>query len=126
MAGDYQNEIDLAFFVTNFNYTKEDYYQLTPKEKAFIMKAWESKLVSDTTHLRNAVLNAVGNSMRGKGKKFTDLWQKKRAKLDKEVAYENLRIVEELEKESDKSWVDKIYQANGMRKPKKRRREVNE
>ncbi|NBI08247.1 hypothetical protein D3Z33_15410 [Senegalia massiliensis] len=123
LAKDYQKEIDFAFFVTNFNYTKEDYLDLTPKEKMFIMKAWETKLVSDSTHMRNAVLNAVNNAMRKKNKKFVDLWKKKQKKLDKELARNNLKIVQKLEKDNDKSWVEKIYKANGMKKPQ--RKEVN-
>lgn len=117
LAKDYQKEIDFAFFVTNFNYTKDDYLNLTPKEKVFIMKAWESKLVSDTTHIRNAVLNAVSNAMRKKNKKFNELWKKKQRKLDKEYAENNLKIIQDLEEKSDKSWVDKIYGVNGMTKP---------
>ena len=119
MAKDYQKEIDFAFFVVNFNYTKNDYLELTLKEKVFIMKAWESKLVSDSTHERNAVLNANANLNRKKGKKFIDLWNKKRAKLDTEVAVNNLRMIKHIEESSGKSWVDKVYAANGMRKPKK-------
>lgn len=86
----------------------------------FIMKAWETKLVSDSTHMRNAVLNAVNNAMRKKSKKFVDLWKKKQKKLDKELAHDNLKIVQKLEKENDKSWVEKIYKANGMKKPQRK------
>lgn len=117
LAKEYQSDIDFAFFVVNFNYSKDDYLALTPREKAFIMKAWEGKMVSDSTHTRNAFLNAYANANRKKGAKFNDLWNKKPKKLDKEVATENLRIVEDIEKESDKSWVDKIYAVNGMKKP---------
>ncbi len=124
LAKDYQKEIDFAFFVTNFQYTKADYEQLTPKEIAFIMKAWETKVVNDTTLMRNSVLNAVSNAMRGKGKKFTELWNKKRAVLNEEVAHKNLEIVESLEKDDDKTWVDLVYAANGMRVPS--RKGVNE
>lgn len=117
-AKDFRNEMDFAFFVVNFNYTKDDYYSLTPKEKAFIIKAWENKLVADSTLIRNASLNAQGNINRKKGKKFIDLWTKKQRKLDKDVALENLRIIEETNK--DDSWVDKIYQINGMKRPQKK------
>lgn len=117
LARGYQHEIDLAFFVTNFNYSKEDYYQLTPRERAFILKAWESKLVTDTTHLRNAVLNAISNAFKKKGSRFVDLWKKKSKPVDMEIVTENIRIVNKLEE--DKSWVDKIYQANGMKRPQR-------
>ena len=122
MARDYRKEIDFAFFVTNFNYSKADFEELTPKEVLFIMKAWETKLVSDTTHLRNATLNAIGNAMRKKNKKFTDLWNKKRKKLDMEYAKANLEGVIKLENEQGKSWVDKIYRVNGLKRPQRRRR----
>lgn len=116
LARNYQNEIDLAFFVTNFNYSKEEYHQLTPKERAFIMKAWENKLVSDTKHIRNAVLNAINNAFRKKSSRFIDLWKKERP-VDIEVAQAQIKLVEKLE--TNKKWVDKIYEANGMKRPKK-------
>ncbi len=117
-AKDFRKEMDFAFFVVNFNYSKDDYYALTPKEKAFIMKAWENKLVSDTTLIRNASLNAQGNINRKKGKKFIDLWIKNQKKLDKEVAHDNLRIIEA--SNTDDSWIDKIYEINGMKRPQKK------
>lgn len=110
--------MDFAFFVVNFNYSKAEYESLTPKEKSFIMKAWENKLVTDTTMIRNASLNAQGNIHRKKGKKFIDLWIKKQKKLDKEVAINNLKIIEESNK--DDSWIDKIYEINGMKRPQKK------
>ena len=117
-AKNFRKEMDFAFFVVNFNYSKSDYEDLTPKEKSFIMKAWENKLVTDTTLIRNASLNAQGNIHRKKGKKFIDLWTKKRKKLDKDVAENNLKIIEESNK--DDSWIDKIYKINGMRRPQKK------
>jgi len=120
LAKDYQKEIDFAFFVVNFNYTKEDYLALTPKEKAFIMKAWETKLVSETTHFRNATLNAVNNALRKKNKKFIELWKKKQKKLDKNFAEFSIDSVIKTEEKEGKSWVDKIYRANGMTTPKRK------
>lgn len=111
----YQSDMDLAFFVTNFGYSKSDYNELTPRERAFIMKAWENKLVADTTHLRNAVANAVSNVMRKKGTRFVELWKKAPKAADVEVAKAQIALVEKLESE-DKSWIDKIYAANGMKR----------
>ncbi len=118
-ARNYQNEIDLAFFVVNFGYSKSDYNALTPLEKAFILKAWEAKLVSDTTYQRNAVLNAVSNAFRKKGKRFIPLWKKKQKKINKEIAKDNLKLVESMEKENGKSWVDFVYKANGIKRVKR-------
>ena len=55
LAEPFQKEMDFAFFVANFGYSKSDYESLTRKEKAFIYKAWENKLVSDNTYLYHAV-----------------------------------------------------------------------
>ena len=122
LAKDYQYEIDFAFFVVNFNYSKDDYLALTPKEKLFIMKAWETKLVSDTTHFRNTILNAVNNALRKKNKKFIELWKKKQKKLNKDYAEFSLNSVIKTEEKEGKSWVDKIYHANGMTTPKRKER----
>ena len=43
--------------------------ELTPAEKRFLLKAYEEKVVSDSTLLAAAVANAVGNVLRKKGKK---------------------------------------------------------
>lgn len=118
-AKDYRNAIDFAFFAVNFGYSKADYNALTPLEKAFILKAWESKLVSDTTYQRNAVLNAISNAFRKKGKKFIPLWKKKQKRINKEVAKDNLKLVENLEKQNGKAWVDLVYKANGIKKKKR-------
>lgn len=116
MAKDYQKEIDFAFFAVNFGYSKTDYEVLTLKEKAFIYKAWEEKIVSDSTTLRNAVLNAVNNALRKKGKKFIHLWKKKQKRANKDIITNNLKIVRELEARDGKKWVDAVYKANGMKR----------
>lgn len=61
--------MDFAFFVANFGYSRTDYDALTRKEKMFIYKAWENKLVADSTHLYNAVFTAVYNATRQKRKR---------------------------------------------------------
>lgn len=120
IAEPYQKDMDFAFFVVNFGYSKEDYYQLTQREAAFIRKAWEEKLVSDNTLLRNAVINAVSNALRKKNSRFKELWKKNQQPVDKYKAEENLKIVHEIEEKEGKSWIDKIWKANGL----KRRKEV--
>lgn len=110
-----------AFFAVNLGYSKSDYYELTPREAAFIRKAWEEKLVSDNTLMRNAVLNAVSNALRKKNARFRELWKKLGRTVDKEKAVDNLNLVHEIEEKEGKGWIDKILQANGL----KRRKEVN-
>ena len=50
----------------------------------FIAKAYEDKVVNDSTIMRDAVANAVGNIFRKKGKGVVQLW-KHREKVDKEA-----------------------------------------
>lgn len=119
MVKPYQTDMDFAFFCVNFGYSLKDFEQLTPRQISFIYKAWEDKIVSDTTHMRNAVMNAIANAMRKKGKKFIDLWKKRRKKADMAVVYENLKLVREVEEKEGKSWVEKIFKENGLKLPKK-------
>jgi len=118
MAEQYQDDIDFAFFVVNFHYTKADYDALTMRQKAFIFKAWEDKLVSDTTHIRNAVFNAVYNVMRRKNKPFLKLWKKASKKADETIVKDNMNIIKQAER-NDGDWVLKIYKANGIKPPRK-------
>ena len=71
--------------------------------------------------MRNAVLNAVSNALRKKNARFREMWKKIQAPVDMELAKENIRIVAEIEEKEGKGWIDKILQANGL----KRRKEVN-
>lgn len=115
LAKDYQNEIDFAFFAVNLHYSKKDYEDLTPKEKVFILKAWENKVISDSLFMRNAVLNAITNAYRKKGKKFIPLFKKKSRKINIDIAKDNLRLINKLEAKNDKRWVDLIYKSNGLK-----------
>lgn len=116
LAKPYQTDIDFAFFVANFGYSKADYEALTPREKAFIFKAWEGKIVSDTTHIRNAFLNGYVNAKRKKNKRIIPLWKKKQKRADKEVVHNNLEIIKENIVKEGKSWLDTIHRANGMKR----------
>lgn len=94
----------------NFGYSRTDYDALTRKEKMFIYKAWENKLVADSTHLYNAVFTAVYNATRQKRKRALKLWRKNKVKkANAETVSENLEIVREVEANEGKSWIDKIY-----------------
>lgn len=108
--------MDFAFFAVNFHYSKDDYNALTPAEKAFIFKAWEDKTVSDSTMLRDAVLNAVSNAFRKKRKKFKKLWKRKQEKADLEIVRDNYKIIMEVEAKEGKAWIDKVLRANGLRR----------
>lgn len=105
----YADERDFAFFCTHFNYSRADYNALTPVEKAFILKAYENKVVEETTLIRNAVLNALVNSMRKKEKRFIELWEKKCEKADPETIEENIQIVNQASQNSNVNWIEKIY-----------------
>lgn len=111
---------DFAFFVVNFNYTRRDYDQLTELEKAFIYKAYENKIVNDSSYARNAHLNAIVNANRKKNKKFIDLFKPKPKKADKEYNKNAMESIIQTEAKEGKSWVDKIYSAIGRKKPTKK------
>ncbi|QBX91075.1 phenylalanine racemase [Phage Altai3] len=117
LASSYSRERELAFFVVNFGFTKRDYNELTEVEKAFIYKAYETKLVTEMTHLRNAVLNAINNAFRKKNKKFIELFKRKQAKADKEYNENAVKIITEMEKRDGKSWIDRIYKEAGLKRP---------
>lgn len=111
--------MDFAFFAVHFGYSKSDYQELTPREAIFIRKAWEDKLVSDNTLMRNAVLNAVSNALRKKNSRFRELWKKLARPVDKEQAVENVKIAHEIEAKEGKDWIDRILAANGLTRRKK-------
>lgn len=101
--------MDFAFFCVNFGYSKADYNALTPKEKAFIMKAYENKTVRESTLLRDAVLNAVSNAFRKKGKSFKKLWKKLSQPISEEQLEEDFTIINEVEKREGKAWIELLY-----------------
>jgi hypothetical protein len=96
--------------------SRTDFDNLTEKEKLFIRKEHENKFISDTTWLRNAVLNAEANINRGKNKKFIELFPRKLV-ANKEYNENAIKNIIEMEETNGKSWVDRIYKANGMKKP---------
>lgn len=105
--------IDFSFFVVNFNYTKNEYDDLTATEKAFIRKAWENKQVLETSLINQAFVNAYGNLNRKKGRRWKKLWAPMPKQTDKETQRDYLATIEEMEKEQGKDWVDIIYRASG-------------
>ncbi len=99
--------MDFAFFAVNFGYSKADYNSLTLKERAFILKAYETKVVNESTLLRDAVFNAISNAFRKKGKAFRKLWRKASKVMSDEEFGENLKTVLEAEKK-EKNWVSEL------------------
>lgn len=87
----------------------------------FIRKAYEDKVVFDSTVIRDAVLNAVYNANRKKGKRFRKLWTLigRVTKAEKQTYKENVEKILQIEKEKPTNWVQKIYQANGWKLRKK-------
>ena len=83
-----------------------------------IYKAYETRIVALSTVLRDAVMNAISNAQRKKGKRLQNLWKKKRQKADMESVAQNLDAVKEAEKNDGKDWVRRIYEKNGLKPPK--------
>lgn len=112
--------MELAFFITEFHFSKADYESLTPAEIAFVMRAWEDKTVRDTTYIRDAVLNAVVNAMRKKRQSFRKLWKKAgKLKADAQADYKNkIEIIKEIEKK-EAGWIDKVFAAAGRKRRRK-------
>ena len=113
-AKPYRNDMDFAFFAVNFGYSRADYNALTPKDKAFIMKAYEDHIVSQSYRIYNAVYTAFYNVNRPKRKRALKLFKKKcSAKVDKATQQENLETVMESQKNDD-DWVARLYKENGF------------
>lgn len=84
------------------------------------MKAWEDKQVLQTALINKAVSNAVCNALRKKNSRAVPLWNKKPKKANKEQCRALIADIQNIEKEQGKSWVDKIYKANGIKREVKR------
>ena len=78
------------------------------------------KTVSENTHRRNAFLNAYTNANRKKNSRFIELYKKAQEKADKEYNQNAIATITEMEERDGKSWVDKLYRANGMKRKTKR------
>ena len=105
-AGPYRHEIDLAFFVVNFGFSKRDYLDLTTRERAFIYKAWEDKVVRESQLSYDATFLAIANFFRKKGKSIKKLWEKKKTRRVDPQEYRQL--VHEIEKEDISGILDTI------------------
>ncbi len=114
MARPYRDDMDFAFFAVNFGYSKRDYLELTPREKAFIFKAYETRSVSWITGIRDAVFNALINAFRKRRKKTIPLFRKVSQKADIKTVSDDMKLIQQIESnQNEKSWIQKIYEANG-------------
>lgn len=112
-ADRYRDVSDFAFFAVNFGYSRKDYNNLTPTEKAFIMKAYENKVIDVTTFIRDSVLNAVNNAFRGKHRRLIELWKKKPKKVNREEIDNVLDIIKKNQEIEGDEWIKLIYQKKG-------------
>lgn len=118
MAEPYRKDMDFAFFAVNFGYSKSDYDALTWREKAFIYKAWEDKIVRDSYNVYNAVLTATYNVNRPKRKRALKLWKKTSIrKANMEIVQDSMVTICGIEAQEGKGWIDRVYAANGIPKP---------
>ena len=109
-AKEYRHDTDFAFFVVNLGLSFVEAKSLTQREQLFLMKAYENKVVFESSLINQAVANAIYNVNRKKGKRAIPLWRKRPKKTDTE---ELKHLCNKLSQENDKSWVDKIWRANG-------------
>lgn len=109
----YSDEYDFAFFCVHFHYSRADYNALTPTEKAFILKAYENKVVQETTLLRDAFLNAGANLMQKKGRRFIPLWKKQNERVNLEEIENDIEILKAAEEKGQTNWVEKIIKGGG-------------
>lgn len=110
--------MDFAFFAVNFGYSKSDYEALTWREKAFIYKSWEEKIVRDSYNIYNAVFTATYNVNRTKRKRALKLWKKANIrKANMEIVQDSMDTIRGIEAQEGKEWIDRVYAANGIPKP---------
>lgn len=100
--------------MVNFGYTKDDFDQLTLREKAFIYKAWENKEVRDSILVNKAIINAMVNTVcRKKHGRYHRMWTKPPRREESEEMRAKLVKLVEASKTESKTWVERIYAANG-------------
>ena len=97
--------------MANFGYSRADYDALTPAEAALIRRAYEDRVVTETTLIRDAVANAITNTHRKRGKKAVPLWKKRVEKKDGEILRERVSDIREIERKEE-GWIKRIYAAS--------------
>ena len=81
----FKDELDFAWFVVKFGWSKDQYNQLTPVERLFIKKQHETELVERQRILQSTFELAIGNVLRKKGKKYKKLFKKIKKMADEEA-----------------------------------------
>lgn len=80
------------------------------------MKAFEDRVVRDTSLQNMAFGNALSNLHRKRHAPPIPLWQKPANPTDVEQAKQHIQIIKDMEKRDGKGWVSKIYKANRLKK----------
>ena len=120
IAKPHYKELDFAFFVANFGYTKRDYDALTPTEHAFILKSWEDRLIRESYNTYNACFTAFYNANRPKRKKALKLWKKRSVRqADTNAVRDHIKIARDVIKKEGDGWADLVYARNGLKRPKR-------
>lgn len=91
--------------------------ELTELEKLFIMKAWENKVVRDSSLVNRAFYNAYVNANRKKNTRAIPLWSEKPKKLtEKEKAkyVDTLKEIKKVQEEEGIDWVKMLYSNLGI------------
>lgn len=105
-------DIEFAWFAVNLGYSKDDFEQLTQREIAFIKKAWENKVVLDTSMQFKAMMTSFANVYRKKGKGVKKLWEKSKGTMlaheEVEAKKQELEIAKQIAKKDGNDWVKKI------------------
>lgn len=100
--------MELAFYIVNFGYTKDEYRQLSHIEKMAVMKTWENKHILETTATRDAFLNAYSNANRKKGKAFIKMFAPHIDVSEAEYGYQKQKV---LEMTPNNDWVKRLPQS---------------
>lgn len=115
-----EKDIDFAFFAAELGYTRRQYEELTPRDKAFIRKAWEDRIVRETNTLHSVIYSAVlytKPKKSGRLRKFKPFWKKNAPKATEEMKQEALQL-EAREKEKGFAWINKILRGRAGRRRK--------
>lgn len=87
--------MDFAFFAANFGWSLADYEAITPVQRLFILKEWESATVRSTELMQSVVETAVSNVHRKKGKRYRKLWKKRKKAGDMPISYSEAKSLKE-------------------------------
>ena len=93
---------------------------MLPKERLFLLKAYENKLVTQTELMYKACFTAFYNASRPKRKKALKLWTKPPKKANMQEVNNAIDIVKAVEAKEGDSWIRRVYQANGLKYTQKR------